>query len=276
MDIEKKDEGLNAADADSWTLPQPIAIYLWSSAFFTFLCAALILFWRAHHWPYPYNTVFMPDALCRDLWCYKPQFLELHTVNFFRPRQEELFPYPPGSVLPFILFQNILPEFHSIPYIGLTLLGVVGLAILLIQGIVRLGVGRQKASVLVAVAATLMFPFWFVWSTGNIEIFLFLALSCSIIAFLRGKLLLAAVLIGFCASMKLYPFIFVALFLSIKRYREMVVAAGSFVLFTLMGLWFMTPHLQLSWEGTRAAMKANRSGTMQTFFPIQSSADHAL
>lgn len=264
-------------DLSSTRIPLPIKYYLSLSVVFWFCCLSLQSFWRfVQHRPFPYKSPFMPAELCRDLWCYRPQFLALHTPDFFKYQGMEMFPYPPATAIPFAVFQNILPQFHSIPYIFLTFLGVACIAGALARGLIRLEIAFWKAISLSVVAFLLIFPFWFVWVTGNIEIVLFLLLSCGVFLFLRGRFKLAAIFIGFCAAMKFYPFVLLVLLLPAKRYREIGIGIATFIVANMAGLWVMCPNIHFAYLATRKAMQTNRVDYMETFLTPQSAADHSI
>jgi len=258
-------------------VPLPLAYYFVASVVFWFCCTAAMLFWRQiKHWPYPYRSPLMPAPLCRDIWWCSEQFAHLHSPQFFTSRGLELYAYPPGTALPFAFFQNVLPHFHSIPFLGLTFLGVAALGTAFAKGLIQLGVERWRAALVTACAFVLMFPFTFVWTTGNIEIVLYLALSSGVLAFLRGRFTVAAVLFGFCASMKFYPFVMLALFLPFRRYKEIAIGAGSFVLSSLAGLWLLCPNLQIAYQELGKSLRANRVAYMESFLIPQSAADHSI
>jgi len=218
----------------------------------------------------------MQAPLARDLWCYHVQFLSLHTRDFFTFRGMEMFPYPAGSAWPYALFHNVLPQFHSIPFIGLTFLAVAGLGASFVKALTRLGVGTLKAILIAVAGFLLMYPFLFVWTTGNIEIVLFLVLGCGTLAFVNEKYWLAAILIGFGASMKLYPFVLLGLFLPVRRYKEMLAAIVTFAVSFVSGLWLMCPDIGFSWKMNQFDVKVIRIDYMQTFLLPQSEADHSI
>jgi hypothetical protein len=258
-------------------LPPSITYYLAVNAFAWMVCLTLFFFWaRVQHLPYPYYSIFMPETGLRDLWWCGGQFASLHSEQFFNAGPYEPWAYPPGTAIAFALFHNVLPRFHSIPFISVTFGGLCVLAMFFVQCLQRLGVTRFKAITLAVVALVPVYPFAFTWTTGNIEFILFLTLSCGIIAFLRGHYLAASICIGFCASMKLFPFVFLALFLSRRRYKDMVVAVVSFFVSSLAGLWLLCPDIRFSWKQLNAALKLNRSTYMQAYLYPQSAADHSM
>jgi len=258
-------------------IPKPIAYYFFASLFLWACCLVTIGYWRfIAHRPAPYNTLRMPAPLFRDLWCYHAQFVHLHSPDFFKYTFTEMFPYPPGSAFPFAVFNNLLPHFHTIPYLVITLLGIATLVSLFVKRLRELDVKGWRLYALSVAPLLLMFPFQFVYTTGNIEIVLFLLLIFGVLAFLRGHFVTAAILIGFCASMKMYPFVLIALFIPVRRYREMALAAVTFVVSIVGGLWLMCPDIPFAWRASREALQINRMEMMQNFLFIQTAADHSI
>jgi hypothetical protein len=260
------------------TLPKPILFYLSASLFLSFVCVMVILLQRyVRHSNFNYHWFFLLDNPQRDLWCYQPQFLKLHNTGFFSASSNiEMFPYPPGSVLITALFNNLLPKFHSIPYFFLSFLGIAGLAAGLEKTLEQLDMERWKAILLATASLLLFFPLYFAWMTGNIEVIIFLLLAAGVLSFLRGNFILAAVLIGYCGSTKFYPIVLIALFLPVRRYKEIAVAMVAFFASLFAGLWLACSDLHVAYFGLRMAMKTNRVDYMQSYMFPQSMADHSL
>jgi len=231
---------------------------------------------------YPYSSLFPRLTLFCDFQIFDGRFRSLHSANFFSPHLGGALAYPAPAAMVYALFDNVLPSFdkllprfHVEAFELVTMISVALLLLLLIKKMMHLGYETWKAGGLATGAAVLMFPFWFVWHQANIEIVLFLLLASGLIAFLRGRFWLAAVLIAVCVSMKLFPFILLALFLPLKRYKELVLAGIVFILSNLISLWVICPQIDIAWKGISYGLKASRENYMLVYLGRETPMDHS-
>jgi hypothetical protein len=141
---------------------------------------------------------------------------------------------------------------------------------------VRSGARRLLTVVFLASAFVFSFPFRFEYQLGNLEVCIFVILAVAIIAFLRGYGYTAAALIGVAASMKVFPAVYLALFLSRREYRKfsagLVVAAAM----NLLGLWFVCPSISVSYRGIQAGLGIFRAVYMLQYRLVDTGFDHSI
>jgi hypothetical protein len=110
----------------------------------------------------------------------------------------------------------------------------------LAAGLAAAGCSRLQAAAFAAVILAFSWPVVLLFDTGNIEGLLAIVLAAGVWALLRRHWMLGATLVGLAASMKLFPFILLALLLSRRRYKEFawgvaVAAAATGVSLALQG-----------------------------------------
>jgi hypothetical protein len=73
-------------------------------------------------------------------------------------------------------------------------------------------------------------------------------------AYATGREWVAAVFFGVAASLKLFPFIFLSLFLSRRRFGKLLAGAASFFAVTLLSFAIVGPTVSLAYHGFRDGM----------------------
>jgi hypothetical protein len=119
-------------------------------------------------------------------------------------------------------------------------------------------------------------PFWFEYLLGNLEICIFLIVAFGILAFLRRHFVLAAMLIGVAASMKIFPFVYFALFLSYRKYRELALGIFTVAVTSLVSLWLICPSLSIAVRGIWAGLAGFQTVYVLQYRPIETGFDHSL
>jgi hypothetical protein len=157
-----------------------------------------------------------------------------------------------------------------------TMISVLALAVLLGREMVRRGIDPGTILFFLSSAAVCSYPFWFEYLLGNMEICIFLIVAFGILAFLRGHFVMSATLIGIAASMKIFPFVYFALFLSRRKYRELALGIFATAVTTVASLWLMCPSLQIAFRGVRSGLAAFQHMYILQFLPIETGFDHSI
>ena len=87
---------------------------------------------------------------------------------------------------------------------------------------------------------------------------------------------IAAVLYGIAAGMKIYPFVFLALFLARKQYRQIGIVALVAAVLNMAGLWMLCPSIPVALRGIAAGFAVNRQFYMLTTRRVETSFDHSI
>ena len=233
---------------------------------------------RMLHLPYPYDwPLFAPEHSFNDLIIFHPRFAAFGTPQFFDPPW-----YPFTYPAPVALLYGALYSFRD--YVTAFLIAAGALtagAILLFaaslratgfanSGVANSGVanaGAAKAgpgltpwrTVALILIPTILcaYPLAFEFQQANLEIFVTLLTTLGICCFVRERPWPAAICFAFAASLKLFPVVFLVLFLSRRQYRQAGFAAALSVGTMLVSLWLVCPS-------PRAALAGSRAGA--TFF----------
>jgi uncharacterized membrane protein len=140
---------------------------------------------------------------------------------------------------------------------------------------VRRGVRPWTTILFLSSALLISYPFWFEYLLGNMEICIFLILAFAIIAFLRERWALSATLIGVAASMKLFPFVYLALFLSRRRYKAFAWGIATAIVTNIVSLWLVCPSLPAAYRGIRSGLATFQRVHMLSYLPLSTAFDLA-
>lgn len=193
-----------------------------------FLLAVIVIYYRGLFLglPYPNNTfLFWPLA---------------HFSDFFGVIRETvgLNPYLGSSSgqYPFLLMIGYFFSFIPEAYSYLIYLSIFS-AIFYFFSLYFLRTKPWFDSLLPAFAVTFVtYPFMFTIDRGNFESLVFLFLLFFIFFFSQKKFLPAAIFLALAIALKIYPAIFLLLFLKEKKFREIIITLGTTLGLSLLSL----------------------------------------
>ncbi len=184
----------------------------------------------------------------RDFYLYQPRYRFFHTTNFFHfPGPDYLYPAPVATLYRF---------FYFFPHPTRVFLGALCATFLVATILFARALLQRNLSVvgvLQLILGTLLcaYPLAFEFEQANMEWIIWLLVVTGVWAFLHHHGYSAAVCFGIVGALKLYPFIFIALFLPRRQYRQFALAFAVAALVTLAGLWLVDPDIRASWAGTQ-------------------------
>jgi hypothetical protein len=108
----------------------------------------------------------------------------------------------------------------------------------------------------VGATALLSYPLILLLQRWNIEVFVWLVSAIGIWCFLTGRANTAAVFLGVAASLKLYPVIFLGLYLPRRRYGGFLLGLATFAAVTLFSLHSIGPTIAAAarWDAEQIAV----------------------
>jgi hypothetical protein len=261
-------------------MPAILAVFLLASVLLTLACLGSEAYSRHtasfNHMPYTHITLEPSDDYA-DFVMFVHRFPHFHQGDFFSRGLGDPFLYPATvGVLsaPFYLFlpQND-PENRFLAEFGFCLFL---LAAWFQRSLVHRGLTNLAAAGFTLGTVILSYPFYFEFNRANIEFYIWLITALGVLAFLRNRPWLAATLLGIAGACKFYPFIYVALLIARRQYKQ---AAWSFfvaVMFTDFSLWALTGNMDVSRDGTAIGL-----ATFRWFYVLRKRAgeiglDHSL
>jgi len=226
----------------------------------------------ALHLGIPYSWPLISHDFLMDFTRYIDQFKLVHTVAFFKGVNAPMYP------MPMMMCYWALYSLH-IGGVGfaviITVLTLVA-AIWTTRALVDSGLAVSRAVPLVFVTYVLSYPLFFEYQSGNVEIIVWATLCLGVWAWMRGRNWTAAALFGLAASFKLFPFVYLGLLLSKKRYKECVFGCGVAVLATLISLWAIGPTIPIAYHGTQTNIALYRDTYMLYIIKLFAGFDHSL
>ena len=195
----------------------------------------------------PFGSPVLDERGLPDLRNFIPPFQHLHTPAFFSLAYPAPYMYP-APVAPLYAFFLSLPHRTIVFELVLALVCLVG-AVLFGRHLVKKGLSIQSSSLIAGGALVLSYPVAFELRQGNMELFVCVLVGLAIWLLQRDRLHWAAVCIGIAGSMKLFPFVYLGLFLSRRSYRPVVTAVAAAALTTLASLRYLSSDLGLAWHG---------------------------
>jgi len=150
--------------------------------------------------------------------------------------------YPFGILIPF-LFRQINNVFLAL--ILFLLISITYYSIYNFKNIQKCFESNQKKIMLRSffIIFFLSYPFLIWLDRANLESFIFIFISLSIVLFQKKKYLSSALVLSMPIAMKAYPFILLALFLKEKKFKETFYCIISVLLLTLISLLLMKGNM---------------------------------
>jgi len=210
--------------------------------------AAMTLLSEAYSWAMsfffhlrpPYGGTFTWQDAGWDLMIYQPRFLFFRTPHFWDPM---VYPYTyPAPLAP------VYWLFYHVPHPLRVYLVLSSAALALWAWYFAGKIAAHRASrlwtfVLLVLFLVAAWPVRFLLQTGNLETLVAFILGVGILAAMRGRWTVAAVLIGIAGSMKIYPLMLLGLVLSQRRYQEFAWGVIAAALTTTAALALLGPSI---------------------------------
>lgn len=226
---------------------------------------------------YPFASQFFPFNKYVDLFDFRARFFHFHHLDFFSIAHSRgsIFSYPAPVGILYALFFWPNAHIHLI-FVVVTSSPLIALVLLLARALKRRGVGTFTSGVFLFTTCLMAYPFWFNYFLANMEICIFLLLAFGVVAYIRGHLYTAAVLIGIAGSMKLFPFILLGLFFARKQYREFVVSVVVGAASFFGSIWIECPSFAVARAGIAAGAATMNDALIRKWLPLESGFDHSF
>ncbi len=223
----------------------------------------------------PHSILFPGGPIFEDILVYKGRFTVYHSLKFFTSRAFSAFAYPPGAAPIYAAFYATTDSVETYLLIAASasLFAVVGVYVYL---------HRLRATQLFPLFLLASFPLVFLIQRANIEIILWIIVATGILAYRRGMTVVAAVLFGLAASVKLYPIFMLGLFLrpAIQRSRRdltaFVVGLATAVVSLIAAATYSGPTLLIAARGFTTGVSHFQDHYVDAVSKVEVNFDHSL
>jgi len=273
----------NEASARQTSIPRVLKQFLFQSVLWTFLCLGIELLCRfLFHWGYPYNyPAVPPSAIFGDFRYWVAMFAGFHTKAFFNSGKLLMYPASVAVVYKLFLIPQPLAKHHGALFATLRFISAILLSSWIMlagfrRSLIRRGLESRPATFFVLAVYLLSFPFWFEVHQGNMECAVWVLMIVGIWAFWTSRSWVAMACFGLAGALKIFPLVFLGLFLIHKQYRQLVGALLVAGAAAVVSLWLVCPDIAYSYQQTSAALEFFRRMYMLHLRPIESGFDHSL
>ena len=256
-------------------LPSPVKSFLRVLVALVIVCSLTEVYCsRVLHYSWPYNSPIQPSTgRFGDFKGFQSRFEYFHTTAFFSA-PGPIYTYPAPVALIYKFFY-LFPHSTRLFLVTLLLTCVAG-AILFGRELLRKGISRLGVLLLLGITLCSSYPLLFDFWQGNVEFVIAGVVSAGIWAYLTKRNYIAATCFGLAGACKIFPLIYLGLFLSRRQFRAatwMIFVAGAA---TLVGSWLLCPNLNISFHGVSSGLIAFKLEWVQKIRPILVGCDHSL
>lgn len=229
------------------SLPLPRVLrWFWSGSLLA-VVLTIVVAWAEYRMGWPQERWAVLNTLdWKDLLEYIPTFHLLHTEAFFHSTDNVA--YPPFADVLFAFLYSFASPVKV--YLIIAVIALAGALLGLRRRLVHYGIDAKVASPLLLTILLCSYPMWRLVPQGNIELFLWIGTAAGVWAYLRGHDDAAAVLWGLAGATKLYPVLFLILFLPRKRWRAFLAGVATFVGVTVLSAAYVGPSIAMALKGS--------------------------
>jgi hypothetical protein len=199
-----------------------------------------------------------------------------HSLAFFTADPKFPFLYPAPSAVFYQMFFLFGP-LSLLLFLTFILVSFTFAALLLHRAMLQRGVSSLQAAAFLGFTLLLSYPMWIDFKQGNIEIGVWLFVALGVWAFCANRGYSAAACFAIAGSMKIYPFLYLALFLARRKYREIIFAGAVALLVTLASLWLLGgDDIPGAWRHVQTGVDTFRADYVLGFRPSEIGFDHSI
>ena len=184
------------------------------------------------------------------------------------------FTYPAPAAL-------VYQFFYSLPGRALSFIVTAGVFVLFAAArfrttLVERGLSGYNALGLVAVCLFCSWPLFVASWLGNIEIVVGILVGWGLYLFITERSWPAATLISVAAAIKIFPFIFLALFWGRRQYKQMAFLIGLAATINVAALWLISGSIPVSAAGISSGLRYFQYVYVLPYSRIGTGVDHSL
>ncbi len=235
-------------------------------------CVVMKLVFHRH---YPYSwPLFLPLARFNDFTIFQDKFHFFHTGAFFTTG----FPinYPAAMTVLYEIFFKLSHSRALDLFLTVAVTAFVAPAALFGRALWNRGLSAGAASLIAAITLLFSWPALLLLDRANVEVLVWIVLAFGMWAFARGREWTAAAMFGVAAALKLFPFVFLVLFFTRKKYPKLLFGAFVFGLVNLVSLAILGPTVMQAYRGLALGMASFKANYMATYLPNEGGLDHSI
>lgn len=184
--------------------------------------------------------------------------------------------YPAPVELFFEFFFRFMAPHALLAFVIFSILSFTVPSALFAKALSRRGIRVGTAYPFVTICCFLSWPFVLIVDRGNAEVAVWLAMLIGMWAYATGREWVAAIFFGIAASMKLFPFVFLALFLSRRQLWNLVLGATTFFGVSIVSLKVLGPTIMAAYRGIAFGLASFKRNYMAEWHTSENGVDHSI
>jgi len=259
---------------DKLSLGEPLERFLQILFLFWFLMLLFGWIERVLHLPGGMYPLFLRTWRFYDFTEFQDKFTYFHQATFFQiPGFYFCYPAPVAIVLDgFMQF-----GYYALSaYLVFCFLTFIGAGFALGRAMCHRGMGIAQVIFFIGSSMLLSYPFWFLVDRANIEMVNWLLVALGVACYWNKRWYLAAAFFGVAISFKMFPFVFLGLLLSARKYWAIAWSIVICVLTTCASTWFIGPTYRIASEGIAKGMEYFRYQYAIQIHKYELGFDHSL
>ena len=249
---------------------------LWAVAF---AVASLLFHFFEHFVLHHHAHLVYPYSLNKhdrfyDFTIFTDKFRYFGTAQFFQTG----FPinYPAPVALVFEFFFRVFGTHATFAFVTFCVLSFLIPFVCFGEVLARRGISRAHAIAFVLTICILSWPVELIVDGANAEVIVWLAMAIAMWAFATGRGYTAAIFFGCAAALKLFPFVFLALFLRRRDIGKLVTGVFSFLLISVVSLQILGPTISVAYRGIAYGLQQFKTVYMAHLLMGENGVDHSL
>jgi hypothetical protein len=219
------------------------------------------------------NPLSPPAERFGDFTIFWSKYKSFHTPTFFKLGFPINYPAPCSDL--FEIFFGFFTHPVRMFFISSLLCFLIPAA-LFGRTLYRRGISAWKVILFMVVITSMSWPIVLLIDRGNIEVFVWAALATGMWAYATGRLWVASTFFGIGASLKLFPFVLLGLFLSRRQYSKVLWGLFVFVGVSILGLAILGPTIPQAYAGINAGLASFKLHYMGEWHVSENGVDHSV
>jgi hypothetical protein len=217
-----------------------------------------------------HSVLFPAGPNYEDIIVYHGRFTVYHTAKFFTSKAFSGFAYPPGAAPIYEAFYKTFDALDA--YLILAFASTLIALITAYKYLHRNGIGNLFPLLLL-----FSFPLIFLIQRANIEIILWIIIALGILAYRRGLGIVAAILFGLAAAVKLYPIFLLGLFLKRRQdFPAFAIGCATAVVTLIAATAYAGPTFVFAAHGFINGISTFQGHYVDTVSRVEVAFDHSL